>query len=51
MGEPSLAPTAPAILNAIANALGKRIDHLPANCEAVRAAICQSDPEEKEELQ
>ncbi len=44
MGEPSLAPTAPAILNAIANALGKRIDDLPANCESVRAAICGSEP-------
>jgi CO/xanthine dehydrogenase Mo-binding subunit len=44
MGEPSLAPTAPAILNAIANALGKRIDHLPANSESVRAAICRSEP-------
>ena len=41
MGEPSLAPTAPAILNAIADALGKRIDELPANPEAVRAAVCR----------
>ena len=44
MGEPSLAPTAPAILNAIADALGKRIYNLPANSEAVRAAICRSEP-------
>ena len=44
MGEPSLAPTAPAILNAIADALGKRIDHLPANPESVRAAVCRSEP-------
>jgi CO/xanthine dehydrogenase Mo-binding subunit len=43
MGEPSLAPTAPAILNAIADALGKRIDELPANPEAVRAAVCRSE--------
>jgi CO/xanthine dehydrogenase Mo-binding subunit len=43
MGEPSLAPTAPAILNAIADALGTRIDELPANSEAVRAAIRRSE--------
>jgi CO/xanthine dehydrogenase Mo-binding subunit len=43
MGEPSLAPTAPAILNAIADALGTRIDELPANPEAVHAAIRRSE--------
>jgi CO/xanthine dehydrogenase Mo-binding subunit len=43
MGEPTLAPTAPAILNAIADALGKRIYELPANPEAVRAAVCRSE--------
>lgn len=42
MGEPSLAPTAPAILNAIADALDGRLYHLPANSEAVRAAACRS---------
>jgi CO/xanthine dehydrogenase Mo-binding subunit len=51
MGEPTLAPTAPAILNAIADALGTRIDHLPANPESVRAAVCRSDPRKKEEMQ
>jgi CO/xanthine dehydrogenase Mo-binding subunit len=44
MGEPSLAPTAPAILNAIADALGKRVYHLPANAENVRATIRRSEP-------
>lgn len=39
MGEPSLAPTAPAIVNAIADAIGKRIYQLPANAPAVRAAV------------
>lgn len=39
MGEPSLAPTAPAVVNAIADALGRRIDRLPANPESVRAAV------------
>jgi len=39
MGEPSLAPTAPAILNAIADATGTRIDRLPATPQAVRAAV------------
>jgi len=43
MGEPSLCPTAPAILNAIADAIGKRIDRLPADPESVRAAVCRSE--------
>ena len=51
MGEPSLAPTAPAIVNAIADAIGKRIDQLPANPEAVRAAVRRSESEEKEKIQ
>jgi len=38
VGEPALIPTAPAILNALANALGIRIFHLPANLERVLAA-------------
>jgi CO/xanthine dehydrogenase Mo-binding subunit len=36
VGEPALIPTAPAILNAIADALGERIFRLPANPERVR---------------
>lgn len=35
VGEPALIPTAPAILNAIADALGERIYALPANLERV----------------
>ncbi len=35
VGEPALIPTAPAIVNALANALGKRIYDLPANLERV----------------
>jgi CO/xanthine dehydrogenase Mo-binding subunit len=35
VGEPALIPTAPAILNALANALGTRIYDLPANLERV----------------
>jgi CO/xanthine dehydrogenase Mo-binding subunit len=35
VGEPALIPTAPAIVNALANALGKRIYQLPANLERV----------------
>ena len=38
VGEPALIPTAPAILNAIADALGVRIYALPANLERVLAA-------------
>ena len=35
VGEPALIPTAPAILNALADALGQRIYSLPANLESV----------------
>jgi len=38
VGEPALIPTAPAILNALANALGQRIFNLPANLERVLEA-------------
>jgi len=43
MGEPSLAPTAPAILNAIADAAGARVFRLPAEPEAVRRALNLND--------
>jgi CO/xanthine dehydrogenase Mo-binding subunit len=39
VGEPALIPTAPAILNAVADALGKRIYRLPASPENVYAKI------------
>ncbi len=38
VGEPALIPTAPAILNAVADALGVRIYDLPANLERVLEA-------------
>ena len=38
VGEPALIPSAPAILNAIADAIGERIYHLPANLERVLEA-------------
>jgi CO/xanthine dehydrogenase Mo-binding subunit len=38
VGEPALIPTAPAILNGLANALGERIYSLPADLESVLAA-------------
>jgi CO/xanthine dehydrogenase Mo-binding subunit len=38
IGEPSLIPTAPAILNGIARAIGARIYDLPATLESVRVA-------------
>lgn len=43
MGEPSLCPTAPAVTNAIADALGRRLNSLPATPEAVRRAVRQTD--------
>jgi CO/xanthine dehydrogenase Mo-binding subunit len=39
VGEPALIPSAPAILNAIADAIGQRIYDLPANLERVLEAI------------
>ena len=39
VGEPALIPSAPAILNAIADAIGQRIYHLPASLERVLEAI------------
>jgi CO/xanthine dehydrogenase Mo-binding subunit len=38
VGEPALIPSAPAILNAIADAIGERIYHLPASLERVLEA-------------
>ena len=43
VGEPCMIPTAAAILNAIANALGTRIYDLPATLERVRKAACHRD--------
>ncbi len=55
VGEPALIPTAPAILNALANALGQRIYNLPANLERVLETVIKaglfgpkSDPPEAE---
>lgn len=42
VGEPALIPTAPAILNAIADALGERIYQLPANLERVLEACIRA---------
>jgi len=42
VGEPALIPTAPAILNALENALGKRIYSLPADLESVLEASIKS---------
>jgi CO/xanthine dehydrogenase Mo-binding subunit len=39
VGEPALIPSAPAILNAIADAIGQRIFDLPANLERVLEAV------------
>jgi CO/xanthine dehydrogenase Mo-binding subunit len=42
VGEPALIPTAPAILNALANALGQRIYNLPANLERVLETVIKA---------
>ncbi len=42
VGEPALIPSAPAILNAIADAIGERIYHLPATLERVLEALQKS---------
>ncbi len=42
VGEPALIPSAPAILNAIADAIGERIYHLPATLERVLEAVQKS---------
>jgi nicotinate dehydrogenase medium molybdopterin subunit len=39
LGEPAMIPTAPAIINAIYDAIGVRIYDLPATCEKVLLAI------------
>ena len=43
VGEPALIPSAPAIVNAIADAIGQRIYDLPANLERVREAAEKSE--------
>ena len=42
VGEPALIATAPAILNAIADATGVRIRNIPATPDIVRAALLES---------
>jgi CO/xanthine dehydrogenase Mo-binding subunit len=42
VGEPALVPTAPAILAAIRDATGARIDRVPATPAVVRAAILEA---------
>jgi len=43
VGEPALIPTAPAIINAVCNALDIRITELPANLERIQRLIREKD--------
>jgi CO/xanthine dehydrogenase Mo-binding subunit len=47
VGEPASIPTAPAILNAIANALDIRVTELPANAENLLRLIREREREGK----
>jgi CO/xanthine dehydrogenase Mo-binding subunit len=49
LGEPAFVPAAPAIMNAIADAIGARIYQMPATLERVREAVRQTRPGEWEE--
>ena len=44
IGEPSLVPTAPAIMNAIYDAIGVRMKHLPATPEKILKALSEKVP-------
>jgi CO/xanthine dehydrogenase Mo-binding subunit len=45
VGEPASIPTAPAILNAIANAIRVRVTELPANLENLHRLIREKEKE------
>ncbi len=45
IGEATLTPTAPAVANAVADAVGISLDHLPLNPERVLAALAGGDPD------
>jgi aldehyde oxidoreductase len=42
VGEMTMVPTAPAVMNAIANACGARVRHLPATPDKVLAALAEA---------
>lgn len=48
LGEPAMLPTAPAILNAIYDAVGVRLTEFPATCERVLAAIKEKEQRDQE---
>ncbi|HWU38598.1 MAG TPA: molybdopterin cofactor-binding domain-containing protein [Candidatus Acidoferrum sp.] len=47
VGEPASIPTAPAVLNAIANAIGIRVTELPANAETILRLIREKEEGER----
>ena len=48
IGEPAMVPTIPAIMNAIYDAVGVRITHLPATPERVLMALRQKERRDAE---
>jgi len=48
LGEPSLTPTAPAILNAVSDALGVRMTEIPLTAERVIRRLSESGEEMKD---
>ena len=50
IGEPAMVPTIPAIMNAIYDAVGVRIQHLPATPEKILTAIKDKERAQHERL-
>lgn len=51
LGEPPLTPTAPAILNAVVDAIGKPLTQIPLTAERILGAIESAQPEDHQDRQ